>query len=338
MGVQGGMQFDRTELQRLINEQGVDPTPEEESKEPMSLRSKVLRGVTIAVVAVYFLILIFGRFLFPADSQIMASLDVFSDAEKPNRLIRCASLAILTLSASKLMRYCIGRLAKNSALTKRTGVAVINLLSNFVKYAAVLVLVFLILNAMGVDTAELVAGLGILSLILGLGVTSLVEDVVAGIFIIAERLFDVGDIVVVDDFRGKILSIGIRSTQIEDEGGDILILRNSSIQSLVNMTNRSSYAICDIPINPLESFAHVEEVIKNADLSQLREQYPEIEKGPFYLGLSEINDKGVSVVTFVSICQENTKYWIQRIMNRELKLLFENNNIKLGEEPGDDDE
>lgn len=332
------VQFDKTELQRLMQEQGVDPTPEETKQEPTSPRNKATQILMIAVAAAYFILLAFGKHFIPADNEILRSLDVFSDGEAPNRLIRIVSYAILTLSVSGIIRFFIGRMAHNKKLTKRTGVAVIELLGNFVKYAAVLVLIFLILSALGVNTAELLAGLGILSLVLGLGVTSLVEDVVAGIFIIAERLFDVGDIVVVDDFRGTVLSIGIRSTQIEDDGGDIMIMRNSTIENLVNMTNRASYAICDIPINPLEPFAHVEEVIQGAHLEKLKDLYPEIEKGPFYLGLSEINDKGVQIVTFVAICQEHTKYWIQRIMNRELKLLFESNGIKLGEEPGDDDD
>ena len=336
MSMEGiGTQFDRSELQRLMREQGVDPGPEEKEEKKRRPVSAVLRVIFALLFIAYVALLLFGKYFLPEDGAFLASLNVFSGEEAPNRLVRAASLAILTLGASAVLRFLIGRMAKNSALTKRTGRAVIDLLSNCVKYIAVLVLVFLLLSALGVDTTELLAGLGILSLILGLGVTSLVEDVVAGIFIIAEHLFDVGDIVVVDEFRGRILSIGIRSTQIEDEGGDILIMRNSSIESLVNMTNRSSYAICDIPIDPEEPFAHVEEVIHNAHLEKLRETYPEIEKGPFYLGLSEITEEGVQIITFVAICQENTKYWIQRILNRELKLLFEENDITLGGSEGE---
>ena len=330
-----GVQFNKTELQRLMQEQGIVSAPEKEKKKEKKQSKKSTNIALIAVAAVYFLLLLVGRFIFPADSLFMQSLDPFSDAEKPIRLIRIASVVILTLSISAALRWFIDRMAKNSALTKRTGRALIDLLSNCVKYAAVVVAIFLILGALGVDTAELLAGIGILGLILGLGMTSLIEDIVAGVFIIAERLFDVGDIVVVDDFRGTVVSIGIRSTKIEDDGGDIMIMRNSEISNLINMTNEASYAICDIPINSEESFAHVEKVINEAHLEKLQERYPEIEKGPFYLGLSEITEEGAKVITFVAICQENTKYWIQRIMNRELTLLFENNNIKLGADEDD---
>ena len=332
-----GAQFDKTELQRLMQEQGVDPAPEKEKQqEPAS--KKLGRIMTVVLLAAYFIVLLFGKYVFPEDSEILRSMNVFTREEAPNHLVHIISLAILTLGASTILRFFIARTAANSSLTKHTGKAVMELLGNFVKYAAVLVLVFLFLSALGVDTAELLAGLGILGLVLGLGVTSLVEDVVAGIFIIGEHLFDVGDIVVVDDFRGRILSIGIRSTQIEDDGGDILIMRNSTIENLVNMTNRSSYAICDIPVAPTEPYAHVEEVINNAHLEKLRERYPEIEKGPFFLGLSEIGDRGVQFITIVAICKEDTKYWIQRIINREIKLLFEENNIQLGEQGDDDDD
>ena len=327
-----GTQFDRSELQRLMREQGIDADPIDRRKEKESKGNMAARVIGIIIAVAYFAFLIAGRLLLPEDNIFLRSLDVFSGSDKPNKILRIVGLIIMTLSVSAVLRLLMKIMAESSQLTKRTGKALIELLSNLIKYAAILVLVMLILNSFGVNAAALVAGLGVLSLIIGLGVTSLVEDIVAGIFIIGERLFDVGDIVVVDDFRGTIVSIGFRSTQIEDDGGDILILRNSSIESLVNMTNRASYAICDIPISKDESYEHVEEVVKSAELHKLMERYPEIEKGPFCLGLSEITESGTKVVTFVAVCQENTKYWIQRIMNRELALLFESHGIALGGE------
>ena len=328
------LQIDRNDLKRIMQEKGIEKG-EEKKEKPLSKGRLVTRGITVCIVIAYYLVLCFGRYFLPQDNQILLSLDVFSDIEKPVKIVRILSLAVLTLSASKILRFFILRMAKNSELTKRTGVAVIELLANLVKYLAVLILIFLILSAVGVDTAELLAGLGILSLILGLGVTSLVEDIVAGVFIIAEHSFDVGDIVVVDDFRGTVVSIGIRSTQFEDEGGDILIMRNSSIENLVNMTNRLSFALCDIPVDAEESIERVEQIIEPA-LKEMKAQIPEIEQGPFYLGISEM-DADAMVMTFVAACHEDYKYGIQRRMNRAIKILFDKNDIKLGELGDEDD-
>ena len=324
----GGVRIDKNDLKKLMKDKGEKAAPVKE-KEPLTLKDKLVRAVTLLIVIVYFVLLFFGKYFIEGDNLYLNSLDIFPGIEEPIKPIRIASLAILTLSISKVLRIIIDRMTENKAITKRTGVAIIELLSNMVKYAAFLILVFLILNAAGVDTTELLAGLGILSLILGLGVTSLVEDVVAGIFIIAERLFDVGDIVVVDDFRGTILSIGIRSTQIEDEGGDILILRNSAIESLVNMTNRMSYAICEIPIDPEVSLEEVEAVIEEG-LKEMEGRIESVEEGPMYLGVAEMTAKGITL-DFVAICSEDNKYYVQRSMLRELRILFEKNNIPLGE-------
>lgn len=322
-------QIDRSELEKLIQTQGVESINKKEKKK-LTGAGIAFRVILAVVAAAYFVLLIFGKYFLPEGSELLSSLNVFSDAENPNRLIRIIGIVILTLTISTILCVIIARMAKSKTLTKRTGVAFIELLGSVVKFVAVLVLIFLILSALGVDMTELLAGLGILSLILGLSVTSLIEDIVAGGFIIAEHLYDVGDIVVADGFRGTILSIGVRSTQIEDQGGDVKIIRNSSIRSLVNMTNRSSYAICKIPLSKAESLHHAEEVIKEADLESWKEKYPEIDQGPFYLGLSEIDGWGLQWIVFVAICQENNKYYIQRNLNRELKLLFEDNEIKVG--------
>ncbi len=329
MSVEGVNQIDKSELEKLIQTKGFSSVSKKEKEKPTA-GGIMFRSVLAAIAAVYFALLFFGKYFLPEGGEFLLSMNVFSDAENPNRLIRIISIVIVTLTVSTILCAIISMLAKSKTLTKRTGVAFIELLGSVVKFVAALVLVFLILRTLGVDTTELLAGLGILSLILGLSVTSLIEDIVAGAFIIAERLFDVGDIVVADGFRGTILSIGVRSTQIEDQGGDVKIIRNSSIRSLVNMTNRSSYAICSIPISKSESLHRVEEVIKNANMESWKERYPEIDQGPFYIGLSSIDGWGLQWIAFVAICQENNKYYIQRNLNRELKLLFEDNEIKVG--------
>ena len=301
--------------------------PEEE--EAPSTGSMVLRIVSVIVAVAYFVLLFFGKYFLPEDGDFLQSINVFSESS-PNKLVLIISLCILTLSVSSVLRYFIGRMAKNKAITKKTGVAVIELLGNLVKYAAILVLVFLILSALGVNTSEILAGLGILTLILGLGMTSLIEDIVAGIFIIAEHLFDVGDIVVLDGFRGTVVSIGIRSTKIADVGNDVLIMRNSSIGSLVNLTDRMSSGAITIPIAPTESIERLEEAVKNSDFESIGEKYPAIQSGPLYLGVCGIDSKGVQSVLLVAGCTEQDKYEVQRILYKEFKLIMEKNDIKLG--------
>ena len=316
----------KEEMEKLRKSEG--KVQEVEKKNILSLIFKVL----CAVVAVaYYVILLFGRFFMDEKGVFLTSLNIFSGVEKPNHWIRIVSLVILTLSISFVLRFLIGRMAKNKGITKKTGVAIIELLGNFVKYLAYIVLIFLILNAAGVDTTALLASLGILSLILGLGMTSLIEDIVAGIFIIAERIFDVGDIIVLDGFRGTVVSIGIRSTKLADIGGDILTVRNSSIGSTVNLTDRTSCAALTFPIAPTESLQHVEAVIKeHFHAEEIKEKYEFMAGVPMYLGLCEITKKGVQMLLFIAGCKEEFRYDTERALYHEVKTVFDQNDIQLG--------
>ena len=300
-------------------------------KEKLSVGTIIFRSLCAIVAAVYFALLFFGRFFMEKEGKFLSSLDPFSGVKDPNQLIRIASLCILTLSISVVLRFFIGRLVNNKKVTKKIGVALIELLGNLVKYVSYLVLIFLILTALGVNTTELLAGLGILGLILGLGVTSLIEDIVAGIFIIAERLFDVGDIIVLDGFRGTVVSIGIRSTKIADVGDSILTVRNSSIGSLVNLTDRMSCAALCIPLAPQENIEHVEKIINDANIGDIQEKYSDVMEGaPLYLGICNITKKGVQELLFIAACHESKRYDVERALYHEIKILFDSNNIELG--------
>ena len=326
------IQFNLTkkDMDALKKSGGKKKKEQKAGKKELSTGRKAVYALGGIIAVVYFVLLIFGQFIMDKNGTFLGSLNPFSGMENPNNLIRVISLIILTLSVSFAIRYVIGRVATKRSAERRGGVALIELLGNLVKYVSILVLVFLILSAIGVNTTEILASLGILALIIGLGVTSLIEDIVAGIFIIAERLFDVNDVIVLDGFRGNVVEIGIRSTKIADVGGDILTVRNSSIGSVINLTDRQSSAAITMPIAPQESIEYVEEVIREAHIESIADKYPVIESGPIYIGLCEITPKGVQNLLFVAGCHEDNKFEAQRALYKELKIIFENNDIKLG--------
>ena len=319
------------DMEKLQKKSTQSPNNSKVEKKKLSPGTIVFRTVCALIAVVYFGLLFFGQFFMDKSGVFLSSLNPFSGAKNPDNLVRIISLCILTLSISAVLRFFIGRLVNNKKVTKKIGVAFIELIGNLVKYAAFLVLVFLILTALGVNTTELLAGLGILGLILGLGVTSLIEDIVAGIFIIAERLFDVGDIIVLDGFRGTVVSIGIRSTKIADIGNDVLTVRNSSIGSLVNLTDRQSAAAVTLPLAPDENIERVEQIFHSADLEAIGRKYaPKMIGAPLALGVCGMTDRGIQNYLLVGGCNEADKYDVERALYYEFKVICDNNGIKLG--------
>ena len=326
----GQIQVDEKDMEKLREQAKKTKEAKAAEKPKLSTGTIIFRVVAVVIVVAYVVLLLFGKYFMDPNGVFLRSLNVFQPTDNPNPWVRAISLAILVLCASFILRFFIDRMTKNEKITKKTGVAVIELLSSLVKYAAIIVLIFLFLSALGVNTTEIVAGLGILTLIIGLGMTSLIEDIVAGIFIIAEHLFDVGDVIVVNGFRGTVVRIGIRSTQIMDVGGDDLILRNSSIGSVVNLTYRMSCAAVTFPLAPTESLDRVAEIVKNSDFEKLGDKYPPLQSNPMYLGMCGMDSKGVQNLLLIASCKEQDRYDCERILFKEFKLLMEKNGIKVG--------
>ena len=72
---------------------------------------------------------------------------------------------------------------------------------SFANYAAVIFAICFGLNIIGIDVSTIVASLGIVALVIGFGAESLIEDVITGLFMIAENQYNVNDIVEVNGLR-----------------------------------------------------------------------------------------------------------------------------------------
>lgn len=202
-----------------------------------------------------------------------------------------------------------------------------NLLKGFVKYLSVVIAVFLILSAWGVQTPTLLAGAGIIGLAVSFGAQSLMEDLFAGISLILEKQFKVGDIIQLDQFRGTVKDIGLRITKIEDLNGDILLINNSEIKNVINTSSSLSVSICDISIEYGADLEKIEEIIR-ANLENIRKNIPNIKEGPFYIGVDQLADSAV-VVRVTAKTEEFNRQNVRRSLNRELKLLFDKHNINI---------
>ncbi len=207
------------------------------------------------------------------------------------------------------------------------GETVIRLVNNLIKYVAVIVALYFCFAMFGVDTATLLASAGILSLVIGLGAQDLVKDIVAGLFIIFEGEFRVGDIVTIGDWRGTVVEIGVRTTKIEEPGKNIKIINNSAISNVINMTRKESFAACDVGIEYGESLERVEAILAQ-ELPNVRKHLPKITDGPFYKGVSELADSGV-IIKIVAQCAEGDRIQLARDLNREMKLIFDKYKINV---------
>ena len=201
------------------------------------------------------------------------------------------------------------------------------LIVSFFKWVIALCAFFFTLDAWGADTTTLLASAGVLTLIIGLGSQSLVADILAGIFIVFEGEFQVGDIVLIDGWRGEVKEIGIRTTKLVDVGGNIKIVNNSEIKTIINQTQELSVAKTYVSVSYNARIEKIEAAIAD-NIGKMKEKIPAIVDGPFYMGVSELGESGVSLL-FTAKCKEDDIYQVTRDLNREIKIMFDNNNIEI---------
>ena len=216
------------------------------------------------------------------------------------------------------------------AVGKRGGRAqtVTNLISGLMKYVAVIAAVVWGLSILGVNATAVLAGVGIVGLILGFGAQSLIEDIITGAFIIFENQYSVGDIIILDDFRGTVRSIGVRTTVIEDAGGNLKVVNNSDIRNFQNRSRNNSVALCLVSVAYSTDLRKLEALLKEA-LPKLKEEHPDLYlTAPRYLGVDALADSGVNLKFAVDVTEQNV-FGAQRMLARDLKILFDEKGVEI---------
>lgn len=201
------------------------------------------------------------------------------------------------------------------------------LLRSLCKYIGVVAVLYYCFALFGVDTKTLLASAGILSLVIGLGAKELVSDILAGLFIIFEGEFQVGDIVTIGDWRGKVQEIGVRTTKIADAGDNIKVFSNSEVNGVINMTRKNSFCVCDVGIEYGESLEKVENILSK-EFPNIKARIPAIKDGPFYKGVVSLGESSVDI-RIVAQCAESDRVQLGRDLNREMKILFDRYDINI---------
>jgi small conductance mechanosensitive channel len=90
------------------------------------------------------------------------------------------------------------------------------------------------LSNLGIDVGPILASAGVVGVALGFGAQTLIKDFLAGIFMILEDQYGVGDLVDVGPAIGKVEEIGLRVTRLRDENGVVWYMRNGEVLRVAN--------------------------------------------------------------------------------------------------------
>ena len=233
-------------------------------------------------------------------------------------LLKCIQLLTVVL----LVKTIAVTIIKKTVAKSQRGFTVASLLCSIINWLTVIVTIIIILSYFGVNTTALITGAGVLTLVVGLGMQSLIADIVAGLFIVFENEFNVGDIITIEDFRGEVVEIGIRTTKLKALG-NIKIINNSDIRAVLNQSVEPSVAKTLIDVEYGTQIPEVEKIIKE-NIGKL--QIPGALDSISYDGVATLGASGVTL-QFTCHCKEADIYAVTRAMNGAIKNMFDVNGI-----------
>lgn len=198
---------------------------------------------------------------------------------------------------------------------------------SIIKYILFFAVVIAIMANFGIDVSSLLAGLGIAGAILGLAFQDFVKDIIAGFSIITENQYEVGDLIEVGDFKGRVTAVGLKTTRIRDYRGKVKIISNRNISELINWSRHDTLAEVKVSAsyeNDPDKVLDVLEKVK-AELDGSMEQMTgEIKIYP----MSEMEESAIKY-TIQCPCKSYKHFAVQRAIRHEVYKAFKANKIKI---------
>ncbi len=145
-------------------------------------------------------------------------------------------------------------------LEKRTN-TLVGVLTGAGRIIIVVVVILMILSEIGVPIGPMLAGFGIAGVAVGFGAQYLVRDFIAGMFILWENQYRVGDVAKVADVTGLVEEVTLRKTVLRDGDGIVHHVPNGEIRVASNFTRHFSRVNLDIPVSYNTDLEHAMAVI-----------------------------------------------------------------------------
>lgn len=168
------------------------------------------------------------------------------------------------------------------------------------------------LETLGVNLAPILASAGVFSLALAFGAQTLAKDLVTGLFLVVEDQFQVGEFVEMGGAKGRVETLGLRTTQMRDELGRLITLPNSTITQVVNYSRGSFQLAYDVRVDGKQDLGKLADVLKGLA------ETPGVVAGPEVAGLASVGD-GKQVVRVVTRVDPSQRLSMENTLRLKLK-------------------
>ena len=224
-----------------------------------------------------------------------------------------------------VIKFLMKKISKTKYENKKKK-TIISLLKNIIKYLIMIFVALAILSVYGVDTTSIITSIGVAGVIIGLALQDMVADFLAGVLILFDNHYAIGDVVTIDGFTGEVVNFGLMTTKIRAASGEGLVIANSAFKKVINYS-----------INNTVHYINVD-VAYDTDIDKLEkclnEMKDDVEKIDGYtgnyklLGIQEFASSSIKYMVMLE-CSNSKRFQVKRDFNMILKKYFDKYKIEI---------
>ncbi len=194
----------------------------------------------------------------------------------------------------------------------------------------------LVLQRLNVPFTGLVAPAAVLGVALGFGAQRLVQDVLAGLFIIAERQYGFGDVVRISALgsevgvTGTVEEVTLRITRLRNLNGEVVIVANGQIVQVTNLSRDWARAVVDVGVSYNEDPDRVRRVLERV-AAGARED-PELGRtlysAPQVLGVEVLGEYEVTW-RMLADTKPGRQWEVARQLRERIKVAFDEEGVEM---------
>jgi small-conductance mechanosensitive channel len=201
---------------------------------------------------------------------------------------------------------------------------ILPLIRIFIKITLIVMTAMVCLSALGVNIGPLIAGAGVVGIAIGFGAQTLVRDIVSGFFYLVDDAFRIGEYVVIDQIRGSVEKISVRSFQLRHHNGPVHTIPYGEIRSLTNWSRDWAIMKCELRVPFETDIEKVRKMIKKIGIEMMEDpQWGPLMLGPVKSqGVNRMDDSAL-IIRFKFTAVPGQQYLIRREAFVRIQRAFE---------------
>jgi len=141
----------------------------------------------------------------------------------------------ITYIAGKLISKSIFKLFEKTPFPEN----IENAIAKISKYIIYTIGIFVVIAFLGFDLTSLILGLGAFSIAISFATSTIIQNLVSGLLVQADRAFQIGDRIMIQGIEGKVVKISVRTTVIETKEGHWVYIPNALF--MTNLLTRKNH-------------------------------------------------------------------------------------------------